>query len=151
MHLHPDAYTYHHLRRDAFNLAQSAGANVESRYVVPSAHIALGRYLDQEDHATPEFRERWIRTIESINDWLEAEVWGHADGDFAGEWVVGQERGLDARQGMLRYGGGRTIMTGEGVLTVFLGSNDTAGPPTSVDGDPSQSVTFLSARFALVR
>ncbi|AEO64510.1 uncharacterized protein THITE_2110706 [Thermothielavioides terrestris NRRL 8126] len=108
-----DNYTYHHLRRDAFNMA-SKMVPIASRYVVPSAHITLGRYLTQKDHETAELRERWIRTIEDINKWLENEVWDVKDGEFIGEWLVGQERGLDARCGTLWYGGGRTIMTGEG-------------------------------------
>jgi hypothetical protein len=108
-----DDYTYHHLRRDVFNMASETVA-IGSRYVVPSAHITLGRYLTQKDHETPELRERWIRTIEDINQWLEHEVWEVKDGEFVGEWIVGQERGLDARCGTLWYGGGRTIMTGEG-------------------------------------
>ncbi|KAK7739139.1 hypothetical protein SLS53_005775 [Cytospora paraplurivora] len=109
-----DTYTYHHLRRDVFDLARTAGVDVASRYVVPSAHITLGRYLGQEDHATPEQREKWTRTIDEANAWLEREVWDRAEGPFAGEWIVGQEKGIDARSGCLWYGGGRTIMMGEG-------------------------------------
>lgn len=109
-----DAYTYHHLRRDVFDLAKAAGVDVDSRYVVPSAHITLGRYLTQEDHITAEQRQQWVKAIDEINLWLETEVWDRADGDFVGEWIVGQERGLDARVGTLWYGGGRTVMMGEG-------------------------------------
>lgn len=111
---HDDGYTYHHLRRDVFDLAQSTGVDIASRYSVPSAHITLGRYLTQEDHATAEMRERWVETIDEINAWLEREVWDRADVEFLGEWLVGQERGLDARDGTLWYGGGRSIMVGEG-------------------------------------
>lgn len=109
-----DRYTYHHLRKDIFDLARTSDVDIASRYVVPSAHITLGRYLTQEDHATPELRERWIRTIEEINAWLEGQVWEAAGEEFMGEWIVGQERGLDARSGRLWYGGGRTVMMGEG-------------------------------------
>lgn len=109
-----DAYTYHHLRRDVFDLARTTGVHIDSRYVVPSAHITLGRYLTQEDHVTPEQRERWVKTIDETNAWLEREVWNRSDGDFLGEWIVGQEKGIDARCGTLWYGGGRTIMMGEG-------------------------------------
>jgi hypothetical protein len=110
-----DAYSYHHLRRDVFDLAKTGGVDVDSRYVVPSAHITLGRYLTQEDHATPEARRRWTAAIDRVNAWLEAEVWDCADASaFIGEWIVGQERGIDARCGRLWYGGGRTIMVGEG-------------------------------------
>ncbi|KAM0287212.1 hypothetical protein ACHAQH_000526 [Verticillium albo-atrum] len=109
-----DQYTYHHLRRDVFNLAQSTGVEVESRYQVPSAHITLGRYLGEEDHQTPEMRKRWVEAIDEINQWLENEVWDLASGEWSGEWSVGEERGLDARCGKLWYGGGRTINLGEG-------------------------------------
>lgn len=109
-----DSYTYHHLRRDLFNLATAAGVPVTSRYVVPSAHVTLGRFLGQEDHAAPEMRERWTAAVDEANAWLEREVWSAAGGEFVGEWVVGQERGVDARCGTLWYGGGRTIMMGEG-------------------------------------
>ncbi|GJC98164.1 hypothetical protein ColKHC_06990 [Colletotrichum higginsianum] len=111
-----DGYTYHHLRRDVFDLARSTGVPIESRYQVPSAHITLGRYLSEEDHETPEARARWVETIDEINAWLEREVWDLKDGagGWVGEWLVGQERGLDARNGQLWYGGGRTIRLGEG-------------------------------------
>lgn len=114
-HIVDDRYTYHHLRKDVFDRAKAAGVDIASRYVVPSAHITLGRYLAQEDHATPEQRERWVRAIDDINAWLEAQVWdATTTGEFVGEWIVGQEKGLDARCGSLWYGGGRTVMLGEG-------------------------------------
>ncbi|KAJ9141802.1 DNA repair protein RecO [Pleurostoma richardsiae] len=109
-----DGYTYHHLRRDVFTLAETTGVNIASRYVVPSAHITLGRYLTQDDHATPEARRRWVETIDEINAWLEREIWNKPGAELVGEWIVGQEKGLEARNGALWYGGGRTIMVGEG-------------------------------------
>ena len=109
-----DGYTYHHLRKDVFDLSKSTGIEIASRYQVPSAHITLGRYLGEEDHQTPEQRRQWVEAIDRVNSWLEKEVWDIADGDFCGEWVVGQERGIDARCGPLWYGGGRTINLGEG-------------------------------------
>lgn len=109
-----DAYTYHHLRRDVFGLVQASGVEVGSRYQVPSAHITLGRYLGHADHDTPEKRRAWVDAIDRVNAWLEREVWDLADADFVGEWIVGQEKGLDARNGTVWYGGGRTILMGEG-------------------------------------
>ncbi|KAK4229414.1 RNA ligase/cyclic nucleotide phosphodiesterase [Podospora fimiseda] len=109
-----DRYTYHHLRRDMFEAAKSTGVEIGSRYVVPSAHITLGRYLTQKDHETKEQREGWVQAIDKINAWLENSVWDNINGEFIGEWIVGQERGLDARNGPLWYGGGRSIMVGEG-------------------------------------
>jgi hypothetical protein len=109
-----DEYTYHHLRRDVFDLAKASGVEVASRYQVPSAHITLGRYLTQNEHQTPEQREKWVKAIEDINKWLESEIWDKEGAEFIGEWIVGQERGLDARCGALWYGGGRTVNMGEG-------------------------------------
>ena len=109
-----DPYTYHHLRRDLFDMAKAAGLDIASRYVVPSAHITLGRYLTQKDHDTPEMRERWVQAIADINEWLQAEVWDAPDGEFVGEWLVGQERGLEVRSGPLWYGAGRTVLGGPG-------------------------------------
>ncbi|KFA79388.1 hypothetical protein S40288_06074 [Stachybotrys chartarum IBT 40288] len=109
-----DDYTYHHLRRDIFDKVKDGGVEVGSRYQVPSAHITLGRYLNHDDHDTPEKRQKWIQAIDEINQWLEDQVWDVSNGEFVGEWIVGQERGLDARNGPLWYGGGRTILLGEG-------------------------------------
>lgn len=109
-----DDYTYHHLRRDVFDLTTQAGVEVGSRYQVPSAHITLGRYLNEQDHDTPEKRQAWVKAIDDVNEWLATEVWDKPNAEYVGEWVVGQERGLDARNGTLWYGGGRTILGGEG-------------------------------------
>lgn len=109
-----DDYTYHHLRRDVFNMTNEAGIQVGSRYQVPSAHITLGRYLTEDDHDTPEKRAAWVQAIDDVNTWLMTEVWDKEGAEFIGEWVVGQERGLDARNGTLWYGGGRSILVGEG-------------------------------------
>ncbi|KAJ3043485.1 Ureidoglycolate lyase [Rhizophlyctis rosea] len=105
-----DAYTYHHLRRDLFRIVTASGTAVESRYVVPSAHITLARFLTSADHDTVAKRERWVAVIEGANKWLEESVWGGE----RGEWVVGQEQGIVVRVGRLWYGGGRTIVCGEG-------------------------------------
>ncbi|KAL4725402.1 hypothetical protein ACLX1H_007549 [Fusarium chlamydosporum] len=109
-----DNYTYHHLRRDVYDKVQEGGVVVGSRYQVPSAHITLGRYLNHDDHDTPEKRANWVKAIDEINAWLEKEVWDNPDSEYNGEWLVGHERGLDARNGTLWYGGGKTIMLGEG-------------------------------------
>ncbi|RCI09069.1 hypothetical protein L249_5100 [Ophiocordyceps polyrhachis-furcata BCC 54312] len=109
-----DAYTYHHLRRDVSDLVREADVPVASRYQVPSAHVTLGRFLDDADHDTVEKREAWAAAVDRVNDWLETEVWDKADAEFVGEWIVGQEKGLDLRAGTLWYGGGRTVLMGEG-------------------------------------
>ncbi|KAI1177183.1 RNA ligase/cyclic nucleotide phosphodiesterase [Nemania sp. FL0916] len=109
-----DRYSYHHLRRDMWNNAKAAGITIDSRYIVPSAHITLGRYLTDKDHATSEQRKLWVDAIDRVNEWLENEVWGNRNSTVIGEWIVGQERGFDIRVGNLWYGGGRSVLVGEG-------------------------------------
>lgn len=109
-----DAYTYHHLRRDLYQLAGRSGLPIAPRYQVASAHLTLGRFLDDSDHDTPEKRLRWVGAVDRVNQWLAAEVWDKPGADYVGEWLVGHEKGLDARCGTLWYGGGRTIILGEG-------------------------------------
>ncbi|ESZ96007.1 hypothetical protein SBOR_3627 [Sclerotinia borealis F-4128] len=111
-----DAFTYHHLRQSLFTVARSTGVSVDSRYVVPSSHITVGRFITQEDHDTPEKRRAWINLIEEVNVWLKEEFWPREGGERNedGEWVVGQEKGLDCRRGQLWYGGGETVMLGKG-------------------------------------
>lgn len=110
-----DKFTYHHLRRDLFNIAKQT-VPINSRYVVPSSHITVGRFLTQEDHDSLEKMELFIEKIEEINAWLQEEYWPKDDGKRMedGEWVVGQEKGLDFRQGALWYGGGTTVRIGKG-------------------------------------
>jgi hypothetical protein len=111
-----DRFTYHHLRRDLFNIAKATGVSIDSRYVVPSSHITLGRFLTQDDHDSPEKMERFIKKIEEINAWLEEEYWPKDEGERRedGEWIVGQGKGLDFREGTLWYGGGNTVRIGKG-------------------------------------
>jgi len=115
-----DKFTYHHLRRSLFALARATGVSIDSRYVVPSSHITVGRFLTQEDHDSPAKMQAWINKIEEVNGWLEREFWpkdGDATGEERkkeGEWLVGQEKGLDFREGRLWYGGGNTVRIGRG-------------------------------------
>lgn len=121
-----DEYTYHHLRRDLYTAIETAGVNVASRYVVPSAHLTIARFNTPNvfggvegpmDHAPAlglKKRRRWIREIEMINAWLETEYWPQPGKEIrpGGEWVVGEERGIDFRKGALWYGGGETVKLG---------------------------------------
>lgn len=124
--LHEDKYTYHHLRRDLFALATETGVKVASRYVVPSAHLTIARFIDSSEFETTksggvkvdsEKVKKLVETIEEINEWLEKEFWPSGEGSeikAGGEWIVGQEKGLDFRQGSLWYGGGNTVRLGKG-------------------------------------
>ena len=117
-----DKYTYHHLRRDLFTQIQAAGVKVGSRYVIPSAHLTIGRFITKKDFETEDRKvdhakmEKLIATIESINAWLEDEFWPKEDGSIktGGEWTVGEEKGLDCHQGRLWYGGGEEVVLGRG-------------------------------------
>ncbi|KAI4091967.1 MAG: hypothetical protein LQ344_003785 [Seirophora lacunosa] len=117
-----DAYSYHHLRRDLFDLARATGVQVASRYVVPSAHLTVARFVGQEDVSGSEGEvdrgkvERLVECIEGINADLREEWWPPKDGirEGGGQWVVGQEKGLDCRKGVLWYGGGETVRLGKG-------------------------------------
>ncbi|QKX59063.1 uncharacterized protein TRUGW13939_06193 [Talaromyces rugulosus] len=103
-----DKFTYQHLRRDVFDQAKAAGVTPASRYAVPSAHLTLGRFINQngfQDGAGTfdnDKVKRVIDTIEGINARLEAQYWPSASGiPTGGEWTVGQEKGLDFRRGRL--------------------------------------------------
>ena len=112
-------YTYHHLRKELYNLCGTTGVTVESRYVVPSAHLTIGRVLDYKDVGDPskdvidpERIEAWLAKIATINDWLKAEYWN--SGKAGSEWIVGQEKGLDCQKGTLWYGDGDRVRLGKG-------------------------------------
>jgi len=131
-----DDYTYHHLRRDIYSLCTDAGVTIGSRYTVPSAHLTIARFVTQEDimiKETPttqaesskdggqggvdrEKVKELVERIEEINAWLEREYWPRGGEGIraGGEWIVGEEKGLDCRRGTLWYGGGETVRLGKG-------------------------------------
>lgn len=118
-----DKYTYHHLRRDLFTLATNAGVKVASRYVIPSAHLTIARFIQTADFEDGDGKldkgkvQQLVEKVEEINEWLQ-EYWpkeGDEEVKEGGEWVVGQEKGLDFRKGALWYGaGGETTVLGKG-------------------------------------
>lgn len=121
--LDDDKFTYHHLRRDLFDLCKDTGVAVDSRYVVPSSHLTIGRFINTKDLAnengTPDSEKMaaFIRKIEEINSWLEKEFWPGHHGDKipnGGEFNLGEETGLDFRMGTLWYGGGESVHRGKG-------------------------------------
>jgi vesicle-fusing ATPase len=118
-----DAYTYHHLRRDVFGLLRDAGVQVDSRYVVPSSHLTIGRFIDTQDftntngsHDVSKMRA-FVDKIEEINSWLEEEYWPEYNSENipeGGVFNVGEETGLHCRMGTLWYGGGEKVCHGKG-------------------------------------
>lgn len=117
-----DKFTYHHLRRDLYDLCQNTGVAVDSRYVVPSSHLTIGRFINAQDFADdqgspePAKMATFIKKIEEINSWLEKEFWPEHNGGKipdGGEFNLGEETGLDCRMGTLWYGGGESIHQGK--------------------------------------
>jgi vesicle-fusing ATPase len=110
-----DTFSYHHLRRDVFSIVHGAGVKVDSRYVVPSAHLTIGRFITQADFAKEDSSvdhtkvERLVQTIEETNEWLRAEYWGQESSESKGEWTVGDGAGIVLREGTVWYGGGETM------------------------------------------
>ena len=124
-----DEYTYHHLRRDVYTLAKGTGVAIGSRYTVPSSHLTIGRFITPQDTAKdaekgldasiadPEKMSRVLSKIEEINDWLQNEYWPKDMGipiREGGEWIIGEENGLDFHQGTLWYGRGERVRLGRG-------------------------------------
>lgn len=111
-----ETYTYHHLRRDLFDRVAATGVQFNSRYAVPSAHITIARFITQDGFQYGSGPENCridsgrvralIEKIECINDRLKQ--------GWHGEWVVGQERGLEFHKGQSWYGGGEAIVVGRG-------------------------------------
>lgn len=124
-----DRYTYHHLRRDIFDMAHQLGVKTEARYNAPSAHLTLARFITQDGFSktngdgdgaeTTVDRERvkcFIEKIEELNAGLEAEYWPRPDGtvNSGGDWIVGEEKGLMLSKGTVWYGGGEQVVVGTG-------------------------------------
>lgn len=121
-----ETYTYHHLRRDIFDMVRAAGIPVASRYIVPSAHLTIARFITQdgfigqdvagEGHVDPSKVKELIDKIDEINQKLQDEYWPSESGTIkaGGEWLVGQEQGLVIRRGRLWYGGGDDVQLGKG-------------------------------------
>ncbi|KAI5858470.1 RNA ligase/cyclic nucleotide phosphodiesterase [Tricharina praecox] len=106
-----DEYTYHHLRRDFYAMSKGANVGVTSRYIVPSAHITIARFVTSKDHEDESGAvdrakmQAWMEKVWEINQEIE---------NWEGEWFVGEDRGIDCRGGRLWYGGGETVMKAEG-------------------------------------
>lgn len=115
-----DRYTYHHLRRDLFDKVTAAGIDVAGRYAVPSAHITIARFIshDGSDRAGNAIDHRhiseFVKRLEEINEGLKFKYWPKdnlENSTRAGEWCVGEEKGLELIKGTIWYGKGEQIHT----------------------------------------
>ncbi|GAQ06880.1 hypothetical protein ALT_4201 [Aspergillus lentulus] len=110
-----DKYTYHHLRRDLYAGVAATGLQLKPRYLVPSAHITIARFITHDGFLLEKLgpvgepvydRERvaaLVDKIEQINQTIQAKYWpGENRTVSAGaEWVVGEETGLEVCKGPL--------------------------------------------------
>jgi hypothetical protein len=115
-----DNFTYHHLRREVYAKCSETGVKVDSRYVVPSAHLTIGRFIkttdfEKDGKVDAEKMKELVRVIEDANVWLK-EFWPNENSGIrdGGEWIVGEGKGLDMRMGTVWYGGGKSVMVGQG-------------------------------------
>jgi vesicle-fusing ATPase len=117
-----DSYTFTHLRRDLFDECINAKADVQSRYIIETSHLTVARFINEKDFRKPddwgldhEKVAEFIQVIEELNSWLENEYWPtNGSIEPGGEWLVGQEKGLDLRCGTPWYGGGDRVQLGRG-------------------------------------
>ncbi|KIY48132.1 hypothetical protein FISHEDRAFT_65860 [Fistulina hepatica ATCC 64428] len=104
-----DLYTYHHLRRDCWDLVNASGVHVASRYIVPSAHFTVARFVTTADFERDgggldtAKATAWVDLIGGINKDLSS---------FSGIWVVGEDEGLICRFGRVWYGDGESAASG---------------------------------------
>lgn len=122
-----DSYTYHHLRRDLFGKVTDTGLLMNPRYIVPSAHITIARFITQEGFQTTDAdgkelvgRDRvaaLVERLDRINARLREEYWPqHGTTPSKGVWRVGEEKGLALSTGPSWYGGGQDILLGKGYV-----------------------------------
>lgn len=122
-----DAYSYHHLRRDLYDRVAETGIRVIPRYIVPSAHVTIARFITQDgfllkqegpdgSRVDREQLKTLVERIEHINQELKQKYWPSDDGSMSsrGEWTVGHEKGLELCGGASWYGKGESILNGKG-------------------------------------
>ncbi|KAJ5888751.1 Ribosomal protein L44e [Penicillium taxi] len=101
-----DNYTYHHLRSDLYDIVSSTGRQFESRYLVPSAHVTIARFAvppgydkSVELDGLCKRASAIVDKIEKINQELQSDEWKRFGNSSRGEWIIGQETGLELNKG----------------------------------------------------
>ena len=117
-----DSYSYHHLRRDLWDIVAQSGHQLTSRYNVPSAHVTIARFAvppdldkEKESEALSRRKTALVEKIDDINRELRSNDWKHFGNPSRGEWVVGQERGLELNKGQSWFGKGEAVLIGKGI------------------------------------
>jgi hypothetical protein len=88
-------YTYHHLRSDMHAMALESGVKIDMCYTAPSAHITIGRFIDNQFFETAEARAKFVDLVKEFNKVQVREQDG---------WVVGENEGLEVQLGYLKFG-----------------------------------------------
>jgi hypothetical protein len=109
-----DTFTYHHLRRDLYDIVTRSGCPIAARYTLPSAHITIARFVQTDDsqedmRATGKYAANLVSKIDDINEKLDS-----SENAFNAEWVIGHEKGLELMKGRTWYGKGDSVAIGEG-------------------------------------
>ena len=104
-----EEYTYHHLRRDLFDMISSTGVKLSPRYVALTAHITLARFVSNDDFEKDgcvdhDRVQAWLSVIDNINAWLKS-FWEGEKSHLA-EWSVDN---VECRVGTNWYGGGHSL------------------------------------------
>ena len=91
----------------------AAGVEVASRYVLPSAHLTVARFVDQSIYEG-EGVEGLVKGVEEVNEWLRESTWGREGGEGGVQWIVGEGKGLVCRKMRVWYGDGESDYEGKG-------------------------------------
>ena len=112
------------LNRGKIENDQTKGVEINTRYIVPSAHLTIARFVTAKDTTIDgteagivdaEKIRKWVEGIEGVNEWLESKYWGsEGSGEETTHWIIGEEKGLDFRSGPCWYGGGESVAVGQG-------------------------------------
>lgn len=112
--LQQDSYTYHHFRRDLYDMCEASGVEVASRYVLPSAHLTMARFVNQDLHKEGKVG-KLVEELEAINVMLQKTTWGvGSECRQPVEWIVGESKGLVCRMMRVWYGDGVSYYEGKG-------------------------------------
>ncbi|KAL4938172.1 hypothetical protein BDV06DRAFT_226232 [Aspergillus oleicola] len=98
-----NTYTYHHLRRDLASEVLKSGVNIAARYIVPSAHITIARFVEPDRF--------WRRDGDLDRERIKRFV-HYASETAKNEWVIGLDHGLEFNKGASWYGGGERVLVG---------------------------------------
>ena len=128
------SWTYHHLRSTMHSIALESGIGIDHCYTAPTAHVTIGRFVNDSYFHSPDATMKFVELIREINaellrswpshlaSWLGVHGMTGAmsadgiDGADTSEidWYVGQEKSLELQLGYLKFGRKRelALMTG---------------------------------------